>query len=213
MGEIKCFFLEPLPKVKRFLRRYATAGDDVLCKGPYKYHNAEHFLDYRDVPVGEDIPLYPVEKIDKLEPHPLWPDVCTCGYAFKYEDEWQINAERLYCRSDTGEEITIDEAPVGAMWYADWYLPNYQGPDGHCLVVRLVGRHDWIVDGPCSNCTMPEDWHKDSPHHHYCWVRTGTPPVITVGKGKAGESCAAGAGSISIPNWHGFLTEGFLRKC
>src|SRR5579872_4789958 len=91
----------------------------------------------------------------------------------------------LFRRTDTGEEIPLATAPCGAMWFADWYLPSYCGPDGHVLVVRTPPNHDWIVDGRCSNCTLPND------RDHNCWVRHGVPPDITVDKN--GRSCAAGA--------------------
>jgi hypothetical protein len=121
---------------------------------------------------------------------------------------------KVHRRQDTGEIIALCNAPIGAMWFADWMLagiknePNHQvmrGPDGHCLVVRLPTNHDWIVDGRCSNCTLPDD------DRHKCWVRHGIPPDVTVDKN--GRTCSAGAGSISIPGWHGFLRNGYLVEC
>jgi hypothetical protein len=109
----------------------------------------------------------------------------------------------MFRRSDNGEMTTLGNAPVGAMWYADWM--GIKGPDGHCLVVRLPGGHDWMVDGRCSNCTLPND------NEHQCWVRHGEPPNVTVDKN--GLTCGAGAGSIQIPGWHGFLRNGELVTC
>jgi hypothetical protein len=47
---------------------------------------------------------------------------------------------------------------------------------------------------------------------HRCWVRHGT-----VGEplhvDKIGHTCAAGAGSISVEGFHGFLHHGVLRDC
>src|ERR1051326_3854087 len=89
----------------------------------------------------------------------------------------------LFRRTDTGELMRLGNAPVGAMWYADWMIGRvkddpgwrwWRGPDGRCLVVRLPGGHDWLVDGRCSNCTLPED------NVHKCWVRHGVPPNVTV---------------------------------
>ena len=122
----------------------------------------------------------------------------------------------LFRRTDTGELMTLSEAPPGAMWYADWYIREgsnvYRGPDGHCLVVRTPPDHDWLVDGRCSNCTLPNDW------EHKCWCRHGQVPNITVNK--VGKTCRAGAGSIGVWNadhtayvWHGFLENGYLRQC
>lgn len=128
----------------------------------------------------------------------------------------------IYRRLDTGEEMTLSSAPVGAMWYADWYLPErfgsssgyvHAGPDGHVLVVKTPpapGR-DWIVDSRCSNCDMPDD------SSHSCWVRHGDPRTGLVTVDKNGNTCHAGAGSIGVWNrdrtgyiWHGFLRNGFL---
>lgn len=139
-------------------------------------------------------------------PHddPRWPLVCSCGYGFAETDEWQFNRIPLYRRSDNGELITLRRAPVGAMWFAPWMSdnPEWQGPDGQTLVVQLPGNHGWIVDSRCSNCGSPQD------NVHKCWVRHGVPPDITVDKN--GHTCNAGAGSIAIPGWHGFLQNGYL---
>lgn len=114
--------------------------------------------------------------------------------------------EPIYKRSDAGEETTLYDAPPGAMWFADWLLPfEKPGSDGHVLVVRLPNGREWVVDGRCSNCTMPKD------NVHKCWVRHGTPPLVTVDKN--GHTCAAGAGSILSGDWHGFLQNGELRQC
>jgi hypothetical protein len=109
--------------------------------------------------------------------------------------------------------MTLAAAPVGAMWFADWYPPSsWRGPDGHVLVVRCPHDHDWIVDGRCSNCTRKDD------STHRCWVRHGAPPDVTVDK--SGDTCSAGAGSLGIWNasrtaytWHGFLRGGYLIEC
>jgi hypothetical protein len=45
---------------------------------------------------------------------------------------------------------------------------------------------------------------------HRCWVRHGTVgDKLTVDK--AGNTCAAGAGSIQMAAWHGFLQQGVLH--
>lgn len=85
---------------------------------------------------------------------------------------------------------TLSEAPVGAMWTADWY--DFKGPDGHCLVVRTPGG-DWIVDGP----SMNNDGSRGNP-----WQRSGEIPKVTANP------------SIHIPGkYHGWLREGFLESC
>ena len=112
----------------------------------------------------------------------------------------------IYKRTDTGEEMTWRDAPIGAMMYADWMddCPEYLGPDGKCLIVKTPGG-EWYVDSRASNCTRKDD------KIHRCWVRHGTPPNITVDKN--GNTCAAGAGSIMMGKYHGFLRNGELTDC
>jgi hypothetical protein len=69
-------------------------------------------------------------------------------------------------------------------------------------MVRLPNGRDWAIDGRATNCTRPDD------HEHQCWVKHGEPPNITVDKD--GNTCGAGAGSIQIGDWHGFLRDGML---
>lgn len=69
--------------------------------------------------------------------------------------------------------------------------------------VILPNGHEWNVDSRASNCTMKED------RLHRCWVRHGEPPLVTANK-QGGRTCAAGAGSIAVPGYHGFLNNGVL---
>ena len=90
---------------------------------------------------------------------------------------------------DSGE--TLEPAPVGAMWDADWFAGetgshglNYsRNPDGIVLCVRCPGG-DWMVDGPSSS--------------NGSWSRTGTVPNVTV------------TPSILQPTYHGWLRNGEL---
>lgn len=107
----------------------------------------------------------------------------------------------LWKRLDTGEILTQEEFPPGAMWFAPWYANYCKAPDGTCLIVRTPGG-DWVVDSVASNCTRKDD------KIHKCWVREGIAPNITVGKN--GDTCSAGAGSILIEGYHGFLRNGVL---
>lgn len=98
--------------------------------------------------------------------------------------------------------LTLDQLPPGAMWYADWY--KRKGPDGHHLIVKTPGGI-WHIDGRANNCTRPND------KEHYCWVRHGVPPDITIDKN--GNTCGCGHSIDQGPgysNYHGFLTNGFL---
>src|SRR3954471_15087209 len=112
----------------------------------------------------------------------------------------------IYRRLDTGEEINSRDLPVGAMYYVKpenqkHYRP---GPDGRTLFVKTPGGV-WCPDGRASNCGRPDD------EVHYCWVRHGVPPLVTVDK--IGDTCVAGAGSIMIDTYHGFLRNGELTNC
>jgi hypothetical protein len=106
----------------------------------------------------------------------------------------------LYRRMDTGEEISLYEAPPGAMWF--YYRDISNGDPGVLFVMTPGG--EWCVDSQASNCTRPGEDHK-------CWIRHGEAPDITVDKN--GNTCAAGAGSIQCGSYHGFLRNGYLEEC
>jgi len=153
--------------------------------GDKHYHNAlVHFDDY-EYPVKAIINSFQSE-VEQLKSDPRWPTHCHCGYAFVPQDYRQLFVDRLY-RLPDGKEVTVEEAPVGAIWRAWWFeeSPSWAGPDGQCLIVKTPGG-DWCVDGPA----------KDGSH----WKRTGTPPNISV------------TPSILIEGkYHGFLTDGVLK--
>lgn len=202
---IKCFLLEETPKLKRYLRRFRYSND-ASCTKTGSYCNA-----MVEVSGSESLPRQTIQYYspDEFTGDPRWPVNCeACGVAFDATDPYQVFARRVYRRTDTGEEMTWEAAPPGAMRFAWWLSEEltegfYVGPDGECLVVKLPpDGHEWIVDSRAKNCTLPED------NKHKCWVRHGVPPNITVDKN--GLTCAAGAGSIQTPRWHGFLRNGEL---
>lgn len=78
--------------------------------------------------------------------------------------------------------------------------PSHLFRDGWHLMVMCPGHEVWNIDSRASNCTKPYDY------AHQCWIRHGTPPLITVDKN--GPTCAAGAGSIQVGKYHGFLQGG-----
>jgi hypothetical protein len=189
---VKCFYLTPTGRYRVELRRFVYSNR-AKCPLPHGYHTAS-------VPFGVEV----TTKTPGEVPHddPAWPTHCACGYAFQPADEWQVNHEELYTRSDGGPECDLRSAPPGAMWDASWMSDVWHGPDGKCLMVRLPNGRDWMIDGRASNCTLPKD------NEHNCWVRHGSPPNIHVDK--AGNTCAAGAGSIASGDYHGFLHNGWL---
>lgn len=198
---IKCFWIEPTNTQKLFLRRYISGS---LCS-VHSYHDMRNYIG--TIPEVRDeagyIKVPDVPSIDHTDSR--WPVVCDCGYEFKEAGEWQLFNESIYKRIDTGEEFTLRDAPVGAIWNAFWMGDWQNGPDGRSLVAKLPGRYDWMIDGSASNCTKPED------KVHRCWVRHGEPPNLTVDKN--GNTCNAGGGSIVVPGWHGFLINGELTQC
>lgn len=182
--------IEKTKRVKRSLRRFCYYDIVNGCPHrPYKYgsHDASVFLDEIDEPPSE------ILSIGDYHPHddPLWPKQCSCGYAFKDSDQWQLSLENLFKRLDTGEITTIRLAPPGAMWDAPWMLPQHQGSDGRCICVRTPGG-DWMVDGP----SRQADGSRGAG-----WTRVGVPPNISVSP------------SIIANDYHGHLTNGVLRSC
>lgn len=187
MKEIVCFFLTPTPEADVSLRRYTLHPEGGACNG---YHNVSTAALYR-VPFPLDNNLHGWARLsDDRAPRtdPRWPTLCACGYVFKDDDQWQVNTQRLFKRSDTGELTTLREAPLGAMWDAS-YLDE-KGPDGMSLTVRTPGG-DWHVDKPMRGEAA-------------AWTRTGTPPYITA---------RPSIFFIEKPSYHGWLTNGVLREC
>lgn len=193
--------IEPVMRGRVWLRCYNSASCSHTKQG---YHNAMSQI--------EDCALQPSDRYGCVEPvngfnhspdDPRWPTHCACGYEFKLTDR-QYHYRSLYRRTDNGEECTLSDAPVGAMWFAPWMSDVFKGPDGNALYVMTPGG-EWLIDGRASNCTMPDDW------THRCWCRHGEAPNITVDKN--GHTCAAGAGSIIAGSYHGFLQNGYLTCC
>ena len=216
---IKVFWLEPTDRVRLSLRRfkhqqYDESGKVIpgpwQCPLPEGYHNAV-------VPVGEAPVRYAQLGsgrrhfghfgTEEYHGDPRWPSRCSCGYMFADDDERQVFQRTLYYRVDAGEEMTLADAPTGAMWDAWWYEESWRGSDGLHLMVKLPTGHEWCVDSQASNCTKPGD------EVHKCWVRHGDPKTGNVHVDKNGNTCQAGAGSIAVPGYHGFLHNGFLTDC
>jgi hypothetical protein len=115
----------------------------------------------------------------------------------------QVDGKGKFSR-DNGPWRPMDELEPGGMFWADWY--QRKGPDGHHLIVKTPGGL-WHVDGFASNCTRPGDW------SHYCWVRHGEAPNITVDKN--GDTCGCGQSiqqgfANDAGFYHGFLRNGQL---
>jgi hypothetical protein len=185
------FLLEPTDRARFYLRRYSREHGTDLCPrnpGEYSYHNAQTYIG--DFPVRRDERGFVVDPPIAEWPagastaDPRWPPTCDCGTTWQPDDHRQLFNELIYVRQDTGEEVTLRDPPIGAMWDAFW--SRHRGPDGLSLVVQTPGG-EWMIDGPSS-----------SGGH---WFRTGQPPRITVT-----PSIAAG----HPERYHGFLTDGQL---
>ena len=170
---------------------------DSCGRGKSGYHNAQ-------------IPLSDTDKVGDWDfcgspedyPHDRWPTKCDhCEASPAGDAKRQVFRKRLY-----GTDSGLPEP--GDLYWADWYASRKE--EGGCVYHdNCEGRHlfavtpngkQWDIDGRASNCTRPND------RVHRCWVRTGEPPNVDVGKG--GDTCAAGAGSIAVDGYHGFLRNG-----
>lgn len=142
----RCYLIEFTGQTRYSLRRYRS-GQGACVGGVMSYHNAES----APIADGQDEPSKP-PRVD-----PRWPTRCACGYEFEPSDPWQVFGERLVRRADTGEVITLRSAPPGAIYNADWStrVPEWTGPDGRALHVRLPNGHDWAIDSRASNCDSP----------------------------------------------------------
>lgn len=190
--EVRCFWIEPTARVQRWLRRFTwSEKTDAPPCASGGYHNAMTALDV----IETEEPIALRDSDAELVPpdDPRWPVKCeACEYAFQAADPRQLFVDRIYLRVDTGEEFPLREAPVGAMWDADWLKgKRYRGPDGRCLVVKTPAG-DWVIDGPAKDNTR--------------WTRTGEPPNLTV-QGSIGMEAEGGA-----YRYHAILTDGVLRE-
>lgn len=205
MTPIQTFWAEPTGRAWRWLRRYVVRpyGERRGWTCESGWHEAKVRIED-----AED-PLVEITNGD-VWPHddPRWPTTCErCPYEFVEADEWQLSAHQEYAGG--GHVFTLFDAPAGAMYDAHWMPESWRGSDGISLVVfcpqRSGGRaQDWHVDSRAANCTKPDDT------EHKCWVRHGDPRKEPVTVDKDGVTCAAGAGSIQIGDWHGFLRGGLL---
>jgi len=213
MPRIRCFMIEPSGRARLSLRRYAAA--DCPAAPKRGYHNAEATLFEVDEwlePSGDsDRKVFRHDGPQRREEVPVghrdrWPARCACGYAFVESDTWQIFSESLYRRTDSGEIVTLRDAPAGAMWWLTWMEGFFHPQLGTSPLCVMTPGGEWIIDSRCSNCTMPDDYNQE---RHHCWIAHGLPPDVTVDK--AGITCGAGAGSIQAGSYHGFLRNGYLE--
>lgn len=212
---IACFLIRQGHQAKRSLRRFHHAAEgEEFCPGSLRsYHTASEMI-------GEfPLVLSDPDSIAVIDPSeyvgdPRWPVVCDaegCNYVFPDEDPWQVNQDPIYVAED-GREMTLHDAPPGAIWIAEWMPENWRvnGGTGPPYVIRLPNGADFTPGTQASNCDRKDE-------DHDCWCVHGEAPMLTIDKNpEPGRStCSAGAGSIwsnqGHPNeWHGFVTNGEL---
>lgn len=212
MNQIQCFWLEETGRARRYLRRFASrCGDDLPADDPCPvngYHNAMVAID--DVAVVRKPWSHDAEHIVRdyrgaddraaFKDDARWPAACACGHAFLESDTWQVFFDDIMRRTDNGEEMTLRDAPPGAMWDAWWYgnsaFPTPPRADGIHLMVRCPDG-DWYVDGIAGN----------GPRDSYGWTRTGdprtVPPTVTA-------TPSIQIGGIGSGGYHGWLRNGVL---
>lgn len=188
MDLVRCFWLEPTEEVEVNLRRYRRGVAQDCPHGGY--HDATRMLARG---LKKDYPDYHGDWHDHDDP--CWPTQCSCGYVFAPDDHWQANPDEVLRRVDTGELMTANSAPAGAMRHADWQIrySGYKvGDDGVMLAVKLPDGHWWTVDGPA---------YVNGRQQPGSWTRHGAIPNVTA------------MPSIDTKTYHGWLTNGYLRKC
>lgn len=202
---VRCVYVEPTGQQRVSLRRYTPDSDGRTCADGW--HQAKVAVAVERYELEEQAGRRMVKARDDWDPDdPRWPTECAegCGYRFTDDDRKQTFTETLYAGAD-GQPVALRDAPPGTMWDA-WWMPSAWRKatvDGRYLIVVCPDGSQWAIDGQASNCTRPGE-------PHDCWCRHGAPPNLTVDKHpEPGRStCAAGAGSIGTPGYHGFLRDG-----
>ena len=179
-----CFWLEPTERIRRHLRRSAAHRAPQAETGPCplseqglhqawaRIEDAEATWSAPDETVGGRKTLKTYDVADFIGDK-RWPKACPCGYKFRDDDDRQVVSDLIYRRADTGQEMTLRDAPPGALWDAWWLrgtpigTTTYGGPDGRVITIKTPAG-PWVVDGPPVD--QPEQM----------WTRTGEPPKITV---------------------------------
>ncbi len=173
-----------------------------VCTSGYKHHSIRVPVGTSEVPNDQELG----GNTENFNGDPRWPTACDqCGALVP------VHAHRTLLRRMRYDTMSGDPEPCD-LFYMPYGCARHEGKcmygwdncDGqHLIAVLPNGRH-WDIDSRASNCTLPND------RLHRCWRRHGTPPMVHVDKD--GLTCAAGAGSIAVEDYHGFLHYGrFVR--
>jgi hypothetical protein len=182
------------------------------CSNTYGHGNLGGHNAY--APLGTSSQFEAWKIFGNVEDYPLekWPLKCDwCDALVPIDNRPSIIGEIGEC---VNKQIFVQRqynSPSGFPEPGDLYFVNYHDPgqcpfwdncDGKHLRAILPNKYEWDLDGRANNCTMKED------RIHRCWIRTGNPENGIINVGKSGLTCSAGAGSISVPGYHGFLRNG-----
>jgi hypothetical protein len=186
MTEIVCFMIEATDRQQTELR-----ATHIVEK---RYHQAIAVVgEGSSDEHGGVAACFPEFKDD-----PRWPVQCECGHVFLPSDNRYVDRCTLYRRIDTGEVFTLSNAPLGAMWLADWYPEKHRGPDGLSLIVNTPGGH-WMVDQKAPDGSG--------------WTRTGTPPNVTANPSILFHPHRYEGDPEPHGGYHGWLRDGRLVEC
>lgn len=209
MSGVECFLIAPGNHAKVELRRYTRDEVGRCPSSGLGYHNAEVEIGNASARVeGDDFVIAAPDISDHGDSR--WPTACTCGYVFQEGDHWQTGTSVFWIGPD-GSQRPLHEWGTGAMFDAFWMggygSVNGDGPAWSVICPGPGGGAGriWHIGSEASNCTRKGE-------DHDCWCCHGEAPKLTVDKQpEPGRStCEAGAGSIIVGDWHGFLRDGFL---
>lgn len=209
---VPCFMIKRGPNAKRSLRRFhfGVEGEDICPGTERSYHNCSVEIGVFPLVLSDPSTIALVDPSEYVRDD-RWPVKCErCDYIFPDDDPWQVNQHPIYV-ADDGREMTLPEAPPGAIWVAEWMPDAWRiNGTGPAYVIRLPNGTDFMPGQEACNCDRKGE-------DHDCWCVHGEPPLLTIDKNpEPGRStCSAGGGSVwsnqGLPNeWHGFVTNGEL---
>jgi len=192
---------------------YQNTCPNAYGRGHSGGHNATAVI--RDYLFPEAVPESFGEEGDF--PEEAWPTKCDhCGAPVPPSSTPSEVGQSGEIVNRQVSSSKLFDTPSGRPEPGDVYWSDSHEP-GHCWAWdNCDGRHlrgvtpngvDWDVCGRASNCTMREE------KTHRCWVISGSPEDGTLHVGKGGHTCAAGAGSIAVDGWHGFLHGMSWNQC
>jgi hypothetical protein len=169
----RCYWLEPLPRVRRALLRYQGLHRGYQCPNDRQRHEAKVVLDVVPHPLEEQRRTIPMDAVSALlDSEPTWPERCQTpgcsiegGYLFTPKDPGLLLLDRMARRSDTGEEVVQYECTAGGVFDVSAYIAEI-GPDGRSLAV-MTPQGLWFMD--TSHVVLGATW-----------TRSGEAPALTV---------------------------------